>query len=700
MSTLAWQRPHPEEVGNLLRTAVQYHQSGRLGEAAPIYRQVLDLVPDHPDALHLAGVLAFQGGRALEALELIDKALARSATFAEAHSNRGNVLRALGRTDDAVAAYRQAITLAPANPLPWGNLGNALRDSGRTPEALLAYQEAIRRQPGFAEAHLNQGIVLRELGRGSEALASFEAAIRARPEFAAAHDQYGNALRDAGRLDEAIAAYERAVSLDPGFTTGYCNLGSALWEAGRYHAAADALQAALALDPRCPDAHNHMGNVCKSLGYLDQAQSAYREALVARPDYAEAHFNLGVLLGELEKPVEALASYRAALSFKADFADAFSNLGATLMKLERPGEAITAYRRALELKPDFSGAWYNLGNALQEEGRTREAVAAFDRARELQPGYAQAEWNRGLALLAAGDYEEGWKGYEWRWQVGDIGLQPRAIEAPRWDGAPLNGRTILVHCEQGLGDTLQFVRYLPMVAERGGRVVLECQPSLKRLLEAIPSVAFAVAQGAPLPPFDCHIPLLSLPGLFGTRLATVPAEVPYLPAQAWSAKIPVLPPGEGVRVGLVWSGSHKPNPRRSIPLDQLSPLFSITGVTWYSLQVGEHAAQLAQHPLAARMIDLSPLIHNFADTAALAGQLDLIISIDTSVAHLAGGLGLDCWVLLSAAADWRWFGQSGESVWYPTARLFRQPRPGDWASVIEQVGQELRAALFCERGAA
>ncbi len=696
MSTLAWQRPHPEDVGTLLRTAVQYHQSGRLGEAAPIYRQVLDLVPDHPDALHLAGVLAFQGGRALEALELIDKALARSANFADAHSNRGNVLRALRRTDDAVAAYRQAIALAPANPLPWGNLGNALRDLGRIPEALLAYKEAIARQPGFAEAYLNQGIVLRQIGRRDDALASFEAAIRARPEFAAAQDQYGNALRDAGRLEEAIAAYERAVALDPGFTGAYCNLGSALWQAGRFHAAADALQAALALDPNCPDAHNHMGNVCKSLGYLDQAQSAYRQALVARPDYAEAHFNLGVLLGELEKPVEAMASYRAALSFKSDFADAFSNLGATLMQLDRPAEAITAYRRALELKPDFAGAWYNLGNALQEERRTREAVAAFDRARQLQPGYAAAEWNRGLALLAAGDYEEGWQGYEWRWQVPDLALKDRGFGVPAWDGSPLQGRTILVHCEQGLGDSLQFVRYLPMVAERGGRIVLECQPPLKRLLEAIPCVAFAVAQGEPLPPFDCHIPLLSLPRLFGTRLTTVPDSVPYLPAQAWSAKIPVLPPGEGLRVGLVWGGSHKPNPRRSIPLDQLGPLFTLPGVTWYSLQVGEHAAQLAQHPAAASLIDLAPLISNFADTAALAGQLDLIISIDTSVAHLAGGLGLHCWVLLHSAPDWRWYGEAGESVWYPTARLFRQPRPGDWASVVEQVRQELAAAVEAE----
>ncbi len=691
MPTLNSAAPGVQDVATLLRTAVQLHQAGRLREAEPIYKDVLQLSPSNPDALHLSGVLAHQAGRHFEALERIDRAVAASPNFADAHNNRGNVLRALGRPEEAIAAYRQAINLAANHALAWSNMGNALRDLSRPEEAIRSYREAIARRPDFAEAHLNLGIVLQELGRSSEALSAFEAATRARPDFAPAQDSLGNALRDAGRLSEAIEAYRRAVTLDPAFTTAYCNLGAALWQVEQFREAADVLQAALALDPNRPEAHNHMGNVCKSMGYLDQASSAYRQALALKPDFAAAHFNLGVLLGELDQPSEALASYKAALGFAPDFADAHSNLGATLMRLDRPAEAITAYRRALELKPDFAGAWYNLGNALSEECRPREAVAAFDRALAISPDYAMAHWNRGLAQLSAGDYARGWEGYEWRWKVADLKLKEREFPFPRWEGQPLAGRTILVHSEQGLGDTLMFARYLPMVSARGGRIILECQGPLTRLLEAMPCVSQVVAQGDPLPEASCHIPLLSLAGLFATRLGSIPDETPYLPTQTWSNRVPVLPVGRGLKVGLVWGGAAKPTRKRSIPLATLDPLLTIPGITWYSLQMGEHAAQLMDLRESRRPHNLGPLIRDFADTGALIGQLDLMISIDTSVAHLAGGLGTPLWVMLMSSPDWRWVSGDADSPWYPNARLFRQPRPGDWGSVVEEVRRALIA---------
>ncbi|HWA17067.1 MAG TPA: tetratricopeptide repeat protein, partial [Gemmatimonadales bacterium] len=621
----------------------------------------------------------------------IDRAIAGMPTFPDAHNNRGNVLRALGRPAEAMASYREAIALAPQGPLAWSNLGNALRDLERPEEALLAYREALTRRPDFAEAHLNLGIVLQQLGRREEALDSLEQAARARPDFAPAQDSYGNALRDAGRMDEAIDAYRRAVSLDPNFAGAYCNLGAALWQVGRFHEAADALQAALSISPHRPDAHNHMGNVCKSLGYLDQALSAYRQALAFQPDYPEALYNLGVLLGELNQPEEALTSFRQALNFAPEFADAHSNLGATLMRLDRPQEAITAYRRALELKPNFAGAWYNLGNALAEVGRPREALAAYDHALEIDPEYAEAHWNKGLALLTAGDYLEGWEEYEWRWKVTDLKLTERTFPVPQWNGEPLRGKTILVHAEQGLGDTLQFARFLPLVAQQGGKLVLECQPALTRLLEALPSVVQVVARGENLPAVDCHIPLLALPRLFKTRLGTIPTEMPYLPTTTWSNRVPVLPAAKGLKVGLVWGGNAKPSPKRSIPLQTLAPLFALPGITWYSLQVGEHQTQIAQVPEAKVMHDLSPQIRDFADTAALVGQLDLVISIDTSVAHLAGGLGVNLWVMSVATPDWRWASEEVDSPWYPNAQLFRQPRPGDWTPVVEQLRQALVA---------
>lgn len=668
------------------------HRDGLRRDAEPHRREALPTSPEHPDALLSSGLQAHQAGRHLEALERIDRAIAGSTGFSEAHDSRGKVLRALGRPEEAIAAHRQAIGLAPACPLPWSNLGDALRDLGRPDEAARAYREAIARDPELAEAHLNLGIVLQHLGRPVDALAAFEAATRARPDSATAQDGLGNLLRAAGRLTEAIVAYRRAVALDPCCVTAYCNLGAALWEAGEYRGAAEVLQAALTLDPNCAEAHNHMGRVCRSLGYLDQAISAYRQALALKPDLAIAHFNLAVLLGELDQPTEALASYRAALGFAPDLTDLHANLGATLMRLGRPGEAITAFRRALELKPDSASAWLDLGDALADESRPQEAVAAFDRALAIAPDYALAHWRRGQALLAAGDYERGWEGYEWRRRVAGT-VDDSTFPVPQWKGGPLAGCTILVHAEEGLGDTLMFARYLPLVAARGGRVVLQCQAPLIRLLEALPCVAQVATPGNPIPKVDCHVPLLSLPGLFGTRLGSIPAQMPYLPTQTWSNRVPVVPPGAGLRVGLVWGGGQRPTRKRSIPLATLAPLFTVPGITWYSLQTGDHVMQLLDLPEAAKPHNLAPMIRDFADTAALMGQLDLVISIDTSAANLAGGLGLNLWVMLMSVPDWRWVSGDTDSPWYPSARLFRQPRPGDWPAVVEKIRQALLALL-------
>lgn len=678
--------PRAKDLAATLRNAIQLHQSGRLQEALPLYREALELDPDNPDALHLCGILAHQIGRHVEALELVDRALARLPGFADAHNTRGNLLRALGRPDDALGAFRQAMALAPGSAMAWSNLGNALRDLGRPEEALRAYREAIARDPGLAETHLNRGIVLRELGEEPETLAAFTSAVALRPDLGAAHAALGSSLRRAGRLEESIESFRRALSLDPDLTGAYCELGAALCESGQYGEATDALQAALALEPNRPEAHNWMGNVCKALGYLDQALSAYRQALADRPDYAEAHYNLGLLLVELHRPVEAIASFRAALTFRSDYAEAHAEMGVTLLRVGRADEAVTALRRSLDLEPVSASAWYHLGRALQDERRSREAAAAYARAIAISPEFAEAHWHRALALLAAGEYEAGWREYQWRRKLPELAPPERAFEAPLWDGSPLEGRTILIRAEEGPGNTLQFARFLSMVSARGGRVVLECAPALTRLLEAMPDLAQVVARGDALPPFDCHVALEDLPRLLGVRLATVPDEVPYLPAQTWSGRIPMLPEGSGLKVGLVWGGAARSQP--GLSLAALVPLFTVPGVTWYSLQGGNEPSTW--------MIDLGPSIKDLTDTAAFIGQLDLVIAIDGVEAHLAGGLGAPLWVLLGSAPDWRWSTEAGECAWYPTAKLFRQPRTGDWASVIEEIRRTLVALRVAE----
>ncbi len=688
--------PGAVDLATALRNAVQLHHAGRLDEAAHLYDDALDLDPHHPDALHLSGVLAYQNGRYVEALELIDRALSRLPGLGDAHNARGNILRALGRPDDALGAYRQAIVLAPGSPLAWSNLGNALRDLGRPEEALRAYREAIARAPRLAEAYLNQGVVLQELGQHPEALAAFEIAVGYRPELASGHARLGVALHAAGRLDEAVESLRRAVSLQPDFTSAYCDLGAALLDLGLHRDAAEALQAALSLDPECPEAHNCLGQVCKAMGYLDQALSAYRQALAGRPDYAEAHYNHGVLLNELHRPVEAVASFRAALTFRADYADAHASMGAALLRLGRAGEAVGTFRRALDLKPGAAGTWYLLGRAFSQEGRRQEAVGAFDRALAIQPGFAEAHWYRGLALLAAGELAAGFAEYEWRYKVPELRLEERQLPAPRWEGGGLRGRTILIHADPGLTDVLRFARFLPILAARGGRVVLECDAGLARLLEAMPSLAQVVPCGDPLPPFDCHLPLQSLPHVLASNPFTIPNEVPYLPVQTWSGKIPILPPGEGLRVGLVWGDSPDGNPATELTLRMLRPLLELPGITWYSLGRGGEGADGSKAPEVHGMVDLAPLIRSFADLAATAGQLDLVISIDCPVAHLAGGLGLDLWVLLPAQPAWCWASAEEECSWYPTARTFAQPRPDDWISVVEEVRQALTALMIAE----
>lgn len=664
-------------------------QPGGLRDTLHSYREPLQRDPDHPDALHHAGMLALQGGRPVEALELVNRALARLPGFAEAHNTRGSLLRARGRPDDAIGCYRQAIMLAPADPLPWNNLGNALHELGRADEALRAYQEAIARMPAVAEAHLNRGIVLTEQGQHQEALAAFASAVRIRPDFGLAHAAYGKALRGAGRLDEAIENLRRAVSLDGELTAAYCELGFALSDVGRYLDAADALQAALALDPVRPEAHNGMGNVCKSLGYLDQALSAYRQALAERPDYVDAHFNLGVLLADLHRPVEALASFRAALTFRPDHVKALAHMGAAQLYLGRAAEAIAAFRRALALDPGLGLTWYQLGRALQQQGQSSEAARAYERAVAITPGDAETHWRRALALLAAGDYRDAWTEYQWRWRVPEYQFESRSFAVPEWRGESLHGRRILVHADEGPSDTLLFARYLPMVAQRGGRIVLECDAELIGLLEALPAVDLVVARGDRLPTVDCHVGLESLPGVVGTLETTVPMDIPYLNSRSWSGRIPSLPAGRGLKVGLAWSAAAPAGTEPALTLGDLVPLLEQPGIAWFSLETAVARADLALVPEARGVHDLAPLIRGWPDAAGLASQLDLLITVEGTLAHLAGGLGIPVWLLQGGGTDWRWSTERGESLWYPTARVIQRPRGCDWSMVVAEVGRLL-----------
>jgi hypothetical protein len=363
------------------------------------------------------------------------------------------------------------------------------------------------------------------------------------------------------------------------------------------------------------------------------------------------------------------------------------------LKTRRIDESIVAFRRAVQIKPDYAEAHNNLSGALYQRGQIDEATAAAARAITLEPDYAEAHWTLALILLTQGNFAQGWREYEWRWRRDSFTTPRRNFPQPRWDGGDLHGERILLHAEQGIGDTLQFVRYAPMVAQRGGRVILECQRALKRLFSQLPGVEEIVEAGEPLPSFDLHCPLMSLPLVFQTELASVPASIPYLKSDAklWAAwKSRLESESTGRRIGLAWAGSptQRRDRNRSMKLAQLGPLARIPNAIFYSLQKGEAGKEPPPQGLTIR--DFTGELNDFADTAALLECLDLILTVDTAVAHLAGAMGKPVWTMLAFSPDWRWLLNRDDSPWYPTMRLFRQPRIGDWATPVSQIERWLR----------
>ena len=493
---------------------------------------------------------------------------------------------------------------------------------------------------------------------------------------------------------EALESYERAIALNPDQADAHYNRGILQAELDRPALALESYDRVIALKPESAEAHNNRGTALAHLDRHTEAVASYERAIALNPDYAKAYNNRGVsLAGELNRFVDAVESYEHAIALKPDYAEAHNNRGLALSELNRLEDAVQSYERAIALKPDYAEAFYNRGNAFRDQGRNEAAIDSYQRALALKPDYASAHWNLADTWLLLGDFARGWQEYEWRWKLADRNDGKRDFEQPLWLGEqPLEGRTILLHSELGLGDTLQFCRYAKRVSALGARVVLEVQPPLLPLLAQLDGVALAVPRGARLPAFDCHCPLMSLPLAFQTDLGSIPADVPYIrsdPARvaAWQEK---LGRTDKPRVGVVWSGSRSQrNDRRSMALAQMLPLVR-GGAEWVSLQKEVAPGDTALLASCADIRQMGGELVDFADTAALVELMDLVVTVDTSVAHVAGAMGKPVWILLPLNAhDWRWMLDREDSMWYPTARLFRQTTDGDWASVVSRVNEEL-----------
>jgi tetratricopeptide (TPR) repeat protein len=506
----------------------------------------------------------------------------------------------------------------------------------------------------------------------------------------------GNALKDLGRFEEAVASYDEALALQPDHAPALCNRGIALHELKRLDAALTSFDEALALAPDIAEAHLNRGNVLNELKRHEEAIASYDDALALRPDYAEAFSNRGIALHALGRDEEALASFDRALRLRPNYPEALSHRGATLDAMKRPDEALASYDRAIALKPDLADAYGNRGATLYNLQRLDEALADFDRALALRPDLPEVHWNQATARLITGDFARGFAEYEWRWhREAMIGIK-RDFPQPFWRGEDIAGKTILLHSEQGFGDSIQFCRYLPAVIARGARVILEVEAPLQRLMTTLCDTTEVIAKGSILPAFDTHCPLLSLPLAFGTRLETVPSVTPYLHAQAediaaWKAR---LGDKRRPRIGLVWSGnpSHLRDADRSIALAALLPLLDVDA-DFISVQKDVRDTDAAVLAARSDILQVGDALNDFADTAALLSQLDLVITVDTSVTHLAGALGKPVWLLLPFIPDWRWLLDRETSPWYPTARLFRQDESRSYDGVIARVREALQQSI-------
>ena len=463
------------------------------------------------------------------------------------------------------------------------------------------------------------------------------------------------------------------------------------YTAGRLPEANSIYQQILRLDPNQPVALLLLGLIAHQAGKHDTAVDLIMKALAIKPDYAEAHNNLGIVFKELGKLDVAAASYHKALAIKPDYAEAHNNLGNALHDLGKLGEAAASYHKALAIKPDYAKAHSNLGNALHDLGKLDEAAASYHKALAIKPDYAEAHNNFGHFQLLTGNFQDGWENYSWRWKKKDTALCPRDYKEPFWDGSGLEGKTIFIYPEQGLGDTIHFVRYMTLVAAQGGRVVLEVPAKLETLFRDIDGVESFVVAGNLPPPFDCHAPLLDLPGLLNTTLETIPSQESYLTVaselvEKWADR---LGPWEHFRIGIVWAGNPilKTDRDRSMDPSHFLPLTEIPRVSVYSLQFGKDGE--ADKVFGARVTDIGPDLTPFTEAAAAIMNLDLVVTVDTSLAHLAGALGCPVWTLLPFIPDWRWMLDRDDSPWYPTMRLFRQEKRGEWEGVIERVCRAL-----------
>jgi tetratricopeptide (TPR) repeat protein len=674
--------------------------SGRLTEVARRYQLALEKNPAQPSALVGMCLVALASRQTEAAVRMANAAVASAPQLVVAWVALGQALKAAARHEEAADAYQRAIRLDGMNALAHLGLGELKIAAGRPEEALTEFELALKRSPAPIGAFLGLGDALASMGRNEEALERYEAALALRPHFPEGEFAAGFALARLGRTREAETRYRRALAARPDFAAAWINLGSLLREQGKDVSAEAALRRATELRPDLISAWLNLAALERERCRPEAVKACLHKAFALNPSQVETLVAWCQLCVAERDLAGAWGWLRWALERNPDFDEAV-NLHGILLHLDGSFvEAIETFERAEALGNRVAAS--NRGNSLLDLGRMREALAAHAAAVERDPSSAGAKYNLALTQLRLGDWERGWTGYEARWHFREVHRRPRFFRQPRWRGENLHGERVLLHAEQGLGDTIQFCRYAALVATRGGVPILQVQPAAERLTGSLAVVRAGLAHTAVLgvdPEFDLECPLPSLPAVFRTSIETVPWEGAYLGADAELAaeKLALFPSapfpsrGDGLRIGLAWAGNprYKADRARSMRLATLLPLLRAVNATWISLQKGEAAEQLAALPrdfgIDVCVRDGSSCEQDLAEAAALVAGLDLVITTDTSIAHLAGAMDKPVWILLPHLSDWRWMQDVETTPWYPSARLFRQRATGDWPGVLGRV---------------
>ncbi len=683
-------------AARIIAEALRHIRAGDTAEAATCLNSQGGAALTDDFACNLLGLIHASASEDEKALACFDRSLKIRPGNIDVVCNRALMLQRMGRLEAAIAAYDEVLAARPEDAQTHYNRATAAHLVGRPDEALAAYDRALRIKRNYKEALAGRGLVLVELGRLEEALLFYDEALRADPKDAVTHYNRADLLRGLGRDEEALAGYREALSRRPDHAAALCGCAIILGRRESFEEALACCAEALRLDPEHFAATFNRANILYAAGRIAEACAAFDAAARLRPRDPDVLSNRGAALLELGCLMEALASCDEALRLRPGFPEALSNRGNILTKLHRFAEAIADYETALALRPHYVEVFCSRGVALKELGRFEEALASFDQVLAIEPAHAHTLNNRGALLLLLGDFERGWEGYRSRWLKENLPVNALPRVFPEWSGEPLEGKRILVLDEQGLGDVIQFSRYLPELARAGADVTFICRKHLHRLLGGLADSVRLIEAPIAGEIFDYEIPLASLPKAFKADHGNVLAPVPYLRAEnervsRWGERIG----RQGLRVGIAWQGSPniKADTARAVPLRFFAPLAEIADIRLVSLQKHAGIEQLAGQGISFPVESLGDEYDAgpdaFVDAAAVIANLDLVITCDTSIAHLAGALGKPVWVALKSVPDWRWMLEREDTPWYPTMRLFRQPRRGDWEEVFSRMARAL-----------